>query len=55
VLSDKKLAPAVRVLAQDATGVFKDSPDTVWAIGEAGNYPDSVWIIFETRPGYATG
>jgi predicted nuclease of restriction endonuclease-like (RecB) superfamily len=25
VLSDKKLAPAVRVLPQDATGVFKDS------------------------------
>jgi predicted nuclease of restriction endonuclease-like (RecB) superfamily len=24
-LSDKKLAPAVRVLPQDATGVFKDS------------------------------
>jgi hypothetical protein len=25
VLSDKKLAPAVRVLPQDATGIFKDS------------------------------
>src|ERR1035437_4145060 len=21
-------------------------PDSVWAIGEAGNYPDAVWIIF---------
>ena len=50
-----KLAPLVRVLPQDATGVLKDSPDGVWAIWEAGNYPDAVWIIFETRPGHATG
>ena len=48
-----KLAPLVRVLPQDATGVLKDSPDGVWAIWEAGNYPDAVWIIFETRHGYA--
>ena len=50
-----KLAPLVRVLPQDATGVLKDSPDGVWAIGEAGNSPDAVWRIFETRPEHAKG